>query len=200
MNLSELISSVTTIIEEDMKIGEWIELVNAVLYDLTPYAKLPKEQIVNVTTYDGNTEINISTDLPNHHETIAVYYNPTSRRKYSLRKISIIDTISTGWYVLDNKIMLQALGPLSGNAHVNYYQTLTMDKESNDYVFNLPAKYHGVLLKGIVAMVAQKFEEHERKADFFKDYYESRNTMLAERIADVEPWAMHVARQIKAGA
>ncbi len=199
MTLSELIAKAKTVIEEDMRLGEWKGIVETVLRDLNSVSKLLTTEIIPVTLTDGCGEIDIEDEVEDFYEMVAVHYKPTDKRRYVLKKIPMMDTSSQGWNMIDGKIQLHNLSEDEGDVYVSYYKTLSMNDTGLDVEFNLPERYHETLLKGVMAIVAQKEEELERKADFFFEYTMGKRMMLAERMLEVEPWYSGMAQQMKVG-
>jgi hypothetical protein len=180
MDVPELIRKAEEIVEENYSIPVWENMIESVLKDLNSVSKLLKNYTAAVTLTSGAATVAIPSDS---YEVVGVSMVPTSGRKMNLRKLSPADSASVGWYRNGDDIVLQNI-PYEGSISVDYYELLTITSDE----FNLPEKYHEVILKGVLATAMQKEEELNRKQDFFEEYMLAKRTMYAERIIDVEPW------------
>jgi len=187
VNFRELVTRAENIVEEDYPKATWEGIVESVLRDLNPNAKILQRTSVPVELEDGTATIDIPDGI---YEILAVSFQPTGKRSMMLRRLSAYDTASVGWHQDMFTITVQNLKQDEGNVDIDHYANLTMTEEGTEQVFNLPEKYHEVLLKGVLAMTMQKEEELDRKQDFYQEYMMAKQVMMAERVKEVEPWNM----------
>ena len=185
MNVPELIRKAEEIVEENYAIPVWENMIDSVLSDLNPVSKMLKNHTEAVTLVDGAATIAIPNDA---YDVFGIYFIPTGLRKMNLKKVSPYDSASIGWYQHGDNIKIQNI-PYTGSVSIDYYEMLSI----TDDEFNLPVKYHEVILKGVLATVAQKEEELNRKQDFYQEYIIAKRTMYAERTMDLEPWLVREA-------
>ena len=195
MTYAELITKAENLVEESYTAAQWDEMVDSVLADLNPIAKMLTTKEIDITLTSGNGSITVSSSITDLYEIVAVSYKPTGGRKLSLKKLAPFDSASTGWYREQDKIYLQNIEYGAGQVVVDYYQLLTIATGA----FNLPAKYHEVILKGTAAIAMQKEEELDRKNDFFGEYMLLKKQMQAERIMEMEPWYAQVVAPARLG-
>ena len=195
MTYAELVTKVENLVEESYTAAQWDEMVDSVLADLNPIAKMLTTKEIDITLTSGNGSITISSSITDLYEIVSVSYKPTGGRKLSLKKLAPFDSASTGWYREQDKIYLQNIEYGAGQVVVDYYQLLTIATGA----FNLPAKYHEVILKGTAAIAMQKEEELDRKNDFFGEYMLLKKQMQAERIMEMEPWYAQVVAPARLG-
>jgi hypothetical protein len=155
-------------------------MLESVLADLTPIAKVSANSTASVTLTDNAANVSVPTGA---FEVVSVGFVPTSKRKVPLRKVSSADSASVGWYRRGDYVILQNI-PYTGEISIDYYEILT----NTAGVLNLPEEYHEVVLKGLMAMAMQKEEDMGRKNDFYGEYSLMKRQMLADRIMAMEPW------------
>lgn len=198
MNAAELIAKAKTIVEEGYPDSTWEGMIESVLSDLNPVAKMMETIEITPTIVDGYCEIDISSDISELYEIVIVSFKPTGKRKQTLRKLPPYDGVSLGWVRENNKIKIQNL-PGTGTVIVDYYAVLTMTVSGGDKIFNLPEEHHDVILKGLLATVAQKEEELDRKNDFFGEYMMAKRELMAKRVQEMEPWYAQVVAPTRLG-
>lgn len=196
MTVRELIERAERLVEEKYDNEIWYGFIDDVLSDLTPAAKVLTEDDLTTTISDEEATVT----LPTLHEVVNVSFKPTGGRKYTLRRLSPYDTVSTGWIRNNNTIKLQSLPWAAGVTYVAYYKQLSRTASGDDFTIDLPAEYHDVLLKGVCALAMQKEEDSDRKQDFYGEYLLGKYKMLAERTYEMEPWNAQIANAIKFGS
>ena len=203
MTADDIISRAEILVEEEYASTDWKGFMEGVLRDLTPSAKILKDEDITVTISSGEATMTISSTLPNLYELVDVSFLPTGGRNRPLRRIAPTDSVSVGWSRMENDtIHLRNLPWTAGTATVKYYENLSMTASTvttGDYTFNLPAQHHEVLLLGVCAYAMQKEEELDRKSDFYAEYMMGKRKMMAERTAEIEPWNRQYVAQIKVG-
>ena len=185
MDFNELIKQATTIVEEDYDYDTWKTLTTNVLADLNPVAKILSTVLIDVELVDGEAFIHIDDISLSLFEVVSVSFKPHGERSRMLKRIAQQNTVSMGYYRKYDEICLRNIPYESGQVEINYYELLTIDENDE---FNLPDKYHEVLLKGVMAMAMQKEEELDRRHDFMNDYMIAKRQMQAERVIEMEPW------------
>ena len=197
MTLDQLIEKAEIVVEESYFPEEWEQMAGTVLAELNPIAKLLETE--SIAAAEGEAEILLSNLTNNFYEILAVSYKPAGKRKRLLRKLSPFDSASTGWHQENNRIVVRGLSDLPGEIIVDGYLRLGMTEEADSKVFNLPEKYHEIILKGVLAIAMQKEEELDRKNDFFGEYMMMKNQMQAERIQEMEPWYAQIVAPARLG-
>ncbi len=187
MTANEVIARAVDLVEEDHPVTVWRRWIEDVLKDLNPLSKILAEADVNLTIANGEATVNLAA-LPLFYEVVNMSFKPTGKRPTQLRKLPIYDSYSTGWILRDTTAKLVNLRSSEGQAVVGYYQELTMTESVGEHVFNLPEKYHDLIVRGICSMAMQKEEELDRKQDFYIEYTMGKRRMLAERVVAIEPW------------
>lgn len=194
MNSTELITKAQAIIEEDYPTSEWEGIIESVLADLNPVAKVLTSVNLTPTIADNKCEIDLTSDITDAFEIVSISYLQNDRKK-QLKKLPPFDGVTTGWIREQSKVKIQNLPDGITTIVVDYYQLLTLTAG----VFNLPEEHHEIILKGVLAMVAQKEEELDRKQDFFQEYMLAKREMMAKRVQDMEPWYSQVVAPVRMG-
>ena len=190
MTVNEIIGQAENLVEESYDRDIWEDWVQAILDDLTPFAKMLEEEEVSLTIANEEAEINLSA-ISDLFEVVNISIKPTGKRRMKLRKLPAYDGASMGWVRYPNKVKLQNLTWTSGAGVVEYYKDLTMTVSGLDHTINLPEEYHDIVVKGICALAMQKEEEFDRKQDFYGEYTLGKRRMMAERTVSMEPWNAH---------
>jgi len=180
MTADEIIRKAEEVAEESYSVSVWENMLESVLADLTPVAKVSANSTASVTLTDNAADVSVPSGA---YEVIGVGFVPTSKRKVPLRKVSSADSASVGWYRRGAHVILQNI-PYTGSVSIDYYAILT----NTAGVLNLPEEYHEIVLKGLMALAMQKEEDMGRKNDFYGEYSLMKRQMLADRIMAMEPW------------
>lgn len=127
MLVSDVITQVELMAQEDYTDTEWIKYINAALDDLTPVAKVLESFTVPNLTIDSNGDLTVSLtdttrypELATAHEILSVFQTLSGGSLEQLRPIKLSDNYSKGWKLYANQVIIQQAGTADTKAKVRF--------------------------------------------------------------------------------